>query len=264
MQAYADHTYFIFNRFLKNHSSLSFDLKNEGVSYSPSSSNVEIVIPSPEFSSKSILITDFETEPNYLGGNITVYGAGDLRDKASDELISSDYTTEEKHSGKKSYRLVFGRKIFAEEDDNVQYDCFTPGVERTDRLEPFNKSRRIEWVVLSLNLGEIIDDSSVPVKIAPLNVSRYRYLVFWVKGKKGGEKFKVGFRDAHANTYDPQVKVKPKVRVRPEWRQVVIDLQDVESKVDLTKLVQISIAYGRDNGNRPGSVFYVDDFELTK
>lgn len=221
-------------------------------------------VASRKLSADRILITDFEEHPNYLGGNVRAFGAAGSRDRGLGDDFYSAYTTEEAHSGSRSYKLALQKHARPDEKEKNVYDKFKSGFPRIEPMaEPHNLSDS-NWAVLNIELGEIIDGKKIPVGISPLDVTGYKYLIFWVKGRRGGEKFTVGFRDANAHTYDPQVKVRPKVAVRGEWRQVKVNLSWLDRKVDLAKLVSITIGFGRPDGARPGDVFYIDDFELIK
>ncbi len=219
---------------------------------------------SRKLSANRILITDFEDHPNYLGGDVRAYGAAGSRERSLGDRAYSGYSAEEVHSGSRSYRLALQKHLRPEEREKNVYDKFKSGFPRMEPIEELQNVSDRNWAVLSIELGEVIDDKKIPVGVKPLDVSDYRYLVFWVKGQRGGEKFLVGFRDAEAHTYDPQVKVKPKLAVRTEWRQVKINLVRLSKKVDLSKLVAITINFGRPEGARGGDVFYVDDFMLVK
>lgn len=102
----------------------------------------------------------------------------------------------------------------------------------------------------------------VPKKVESFNAAGYKYFTFWVKGEKGGEKMEFLARDAHALNYSPQVKYKLP-DATPEWQKITIPLNELSSKVDLTKMDNVGIAFGKDVGNITGDTIYLDDFAFT-
>jgi len=199
---------------------------------------------------KDILITDFEENPNYLEGNVGSYGASK----------GSGYTAEEAHSGSKSYKLVFSKNRLWRTEDKEHYDKSIFGLRKIKSMRQTGKAKWTRWASFGIDMGPAIDTRAVPVKIKPYNASGFKYLLFWVKGRQGGEKFRVSFRDAHATTYEPQIKISSNVLVSTKWKLVRIDLKKIMPRVDIKKLVQIGIGFGSMDGNRQGNVIYVDDF----
>lgn len=211
------------------------------------------------------MITDFEFDPNHFGGKIACYGAvGNRAEKG--RWPYSGYCGEESYSGKKSYRLVFTKHSLWKPEYEQEYEKSPFGMNRMKTAEKLGKTKEIDWAVFMMDMGPVIDPNTVPVKIQPMDISKFRYLVFWVKGGYGSERFKVYFRDVHASIYEPQAKVKPKIKVGRNWQPVSIDLMDrrLKLKVDLSKMVQIGIGFGRPDGGRPGNVLYIDNFILVK
>lgn len=189
-----------------------------------------------------ILVSDFEGWPNNLGGEIGVYGALEPDwDQANlypfswvYEPIVAGYDPSNVHGGNNSFRLVNGLGI---------------------------KPKEI-WGSFAMDLGPTVDLTVVPKKVESLDVSGYRYLTFWAKGEKGGEKMELLVRDAHALNYMPQVKHKlPDLTAG--WQKIIIALEDIKGKVDLTALDNIGIAFGKDIGNMEGDTAYIDDFIFT-
>lgn len=218
-----------------------------------------------ELKAGDILITDFEFHPNSLGGNVACFGAvGSKKEEWKGPY--SGYTSEEAYSGRKSYRLVFAKHVLWEPEHEEEYEKSPLGMKRMKDARKLGKSKEIDWAVFMMDMGPPIDPDTVPVTLQPVDISKFRYLIFWVKGTHGGERFKVYFRDTHATTYEPQVKIKPKIKVGIDWQPVSIDLQETKLrlKVDMTRVVQIGLGFGRLDGGRPGNVFYVDRFILVK
>lgn len=203
---------------------------------------------------KDLLIADFEYQANYLGGKMGSYGA----------VKGSGYTSEVAYGGNKSYKLVFAKGVLWEPEYEKDSDRADSGMKKMKSIQQVGKAKRINWASFMMNLGRVVDEKTVPVKIEPLDISRYRYLLFWVRGKRGGERFKVYFRDANAKNYEPQVKINPNILVTTEWRLVKINLKRIGLRIDLKKVVQIGIGFGKDDGNKFGNILYIDDFILVK
>lgn len=191
---------------------------------------------------EDIIIADFESWPDNLGGEIGVFGSLEPDwEKAKQqpvswvyEATSLNYLPENVHAGKNSFRLVSGIGIKPE----------------------------YSWGSFAMDLGPTTDITSVPKKVESLDASGYKYLTFWVKGAKGGEKMELLVRDAHALDYSPQIKYKlPDAST--EWQKIAVPLSELGSKVDLTKLDNIGIAFGKDVGNFTGDTIYIDDFAFT-
>ena len=189
-----------------------------------------------------ILVADFEGWPNNLGGGIGVYGA--LEPNWDDiitvpyswiyEPIGVGYDIENVHTGRQSFRLVNGLGLKPE----------------------------LAWGSFAMDLGPTTDLTVIPKKVESLDVSGYKYLVFWVKGEKGGEKMELVARDAHSLNYMPQVKYKL-AGATEEWQKVVVPLAEIQRQIDLSALDNIGLAFGRDVGNLKGEIIYIDDFVFT-
>jgi len=190
----------------------------------------------------SVLIANFEGWPNNLGGEMGVYGS--LEPNWDDmatvpyswvyETITPGYDPKNVHSGKQSFRLV--NALGAKPDE--------------------------AWGSFAMDLGPTIDLTVVPKKVESYDASKFKYLTFWVKGEKGGERMELLLRDAHALNYMPQVKHKlPDATT--EWTKVVVSLSEFSGKVDLSALDNIGIAFGRDVGNLKGEIIYLDEFMFT-
>lgn len=189
-----------------------------------------------------LVIADFEKWPNNVGGQMGVYGS--LEPKWEDktkvpyswvyEPSTPGYSKDSVHGGRQSFRLVNGIGAKAEES----------------------------WGSFGMDLGRVTDAVPVPVKVESKDVSGYKYLTFWVKGEKGGEHMEVTFRDANAVSYMPQYKY-PVADATSAWQRVVIPMDKIKGKVDLTALDNISIAFGPDVGNEKGATVYLDDFVFT-
>lgn len=188
------------------------------------------------------IIADFEGWPNNLGGEIGVYGS--LEPNWDDiatvpyswvyEPVTPGYNPANVHSGKQSFRLVNGLGLKPE----------------------------ITWGSFAMDLGPTTDLTVMPKKVESFNASGFKYITFWVKGEKGGEKMEFVGRDTHALNYMPQAKYKlPDATT--EWQKITIPLSEISGKVDATALDNIGLAFGKDVGNVKGEVIYLDDFAFT-
>lgn len=205
--------------------------------------------------SGDIHVADFESVFNYFGGTIGTFGAQN----------GSGITSKYAHSGASSFKLIFQKNV--REAESEHFTNYRPKRTSTRSMKTMTTPiliTNIDWAVLVLYMGPIVDTSVEPFKIKPEDLSSYKYLVFWVRGEKGGEDFCVYFRDASATSYEPQVKVKPHIVVQKRWKPVKIELQKIKGKIDLKNIVQINIGFGREDGNRPGNIMYIDDFILVK
>jgi hypothetical protein len=192
---------------------------------------------------ETVVIADFEAIPNSVGGDMGVYGDGEpnwAKTNTSHSWIyepkTPGYEVKNVHKGKNSFQLINGEKMM---NNN--------------------------WASFSMNLGPMIDKNANPVIVQPLNVSSYQKLVFWVKGRKGGEKLNVIFRDSHAPDYMPQARVTPFPGGAPsEWTRVEIPFSKISWQVDLKSLVNVGLEFGSNLDNKQWDTFYVDDFTLEK
>ena len=191
----------------------------------------------------TFIVADFESFPNNLGGNVGVFGGGEP-DWDNKEVphgwyyskTTQGFTPKNVHAGGQSFRCVNGYSV-----------------------------DRVRWATLSFDLGKIVDADVIPIRIKSLNVSAYKSLIFWVKGDRGGEMFRVFFRDGRAEDYFPQVTLEPfPGGISTQWTKVVIPLKRVVEYVDLTLLDQIGLEFGTNVGNAEGNIFYIDDIHFSK
>jgi len=196
----------------------------------------------PSYRSPQVLITDFEVTPGYLGGKPEIWGSA-YPLSISLSIFSPDFIPAYVHHGSCSFKLV-------------------------------NSPRSKEnWGSFSINLGSILDAKVDPIQIRSLDVSHYQYFTFWIRGKKGGERFKVIFRDALSRSYLPTVKyTPPQNAATPEWRQVNIPLHQLDPysekyekrSLDLTQLVVVGLEFGDDAGNQRGDTLFIDDLSFRR
>ena len=216
----------------------------------PASEGSQAISAAPEASeatkapeaSESVMIADFEGWPNNLGGEMGVYGSlePDWDNVAAVpyswayETITPGYDTKNVHDGKQSFRLVNALGLKPNET----------------------------WGSFAMDLGPTTNLTVVPKRVESFNASKYKYLTFWMRGEKGGEKIEFLVRDSHALNYMPQVKHKlPDAKT--EWKKVVMPLAQFKGRVDLTALDNIGLAFGPDVGNLRGEIIYIDTFMFT-
>ena len=193
----------------------------------------------PEF----VMIADFESHPNCLGGDVGVYGDGEPDWSKANNPHSWYYDQKSPHfnpnnifSGQQSFLLINGEK-----------------------------GLKNGWSSFSMNLGPTLNKETTPIEVQPLNVSSYQKLTFMVKGDKGGEKFNVIFRDSHAPDYIPQSRVTSLIAGAPkQWTKIEIPLSKFGWQVDLKNLTNIGIEFGSNLGNKQGAGIFLDDFKFEK
>lgn len=196
-------------------------------------------VAAAENEENTLLIADFESFPNNVGGSVGVFGAAEPNWENKQVPhgwyygeLEPAYKKENVHGGGQSFMCVNG----------------------------YSKEK-LRWATFSLGLGKLVNSESTPVKIESLDARKFNYLIFWIKGDKGGEKFTVAFRDAHALTDTPQVSTDPLPQgATLQWQKVVVPLSPLKEKLDLSQLDQVVLEFGLNRGNNEGSIFYVDDF----
>ncbi len=200
-----------------------------------------ILMTTPLFAAQQLMMADFERWPNNLNGEIGVYGGGEPDWERPDQSWFYDPNTPGYHpknvkSGVKSFRLV----------------------------NSMNPNSAI-WATFSIDLGPTIDVKKVPKKIKSLDVSGYKYLTFWIRGQKGGEHFRVAFRDAKAKNYQDESTYTPMPKgALKEWTFVKVPIGKMNPRLKLSELDMVGIHFGKNIGNAKGSTLFVDDFVFTK
>ncbi len=189
-----------------------------------------------------ILVADFEGWPNNLGGEMGAYGA-----------LEPDW----EQVNVTPYSWVYEPIVLGYDPVNVQ-----SGNNSFRLVNCLGLKRDLVWGSFSMDLGPTIDLTLTPKKIESLDVSGYKYLTFWAKGNKGTEKMELLIRDSHALNYSPQVRCKLS-DLTTEWQKIVVPLEELTGKVDLTQLDNIGVAFGKDVGNMEGDIAYIDDFVFT-
>lgn len=212
------------------------------VSEAPVAQPAPVAVVEPVRAEGDVIIADFETWPNNLGGEIGVFGSLEPDwEKVNQQPVSwvyeetsLNYSLNNVHSGKSSFLLINGVGIKPE----------------------------YTWGSFAMDLGPVSDITVVPKKVESFDASGYKYITFWVKGAKGGEKMELLVRDAHASNYSPQVKYKlPDATAA--WQKITIPLDDFSGKIDMARLDNVGISFGQDAGNMTGDAVYLDDFAFT-
>lgn len=196
----------------------------------------------PELAEGELLVADFESWPNNLGGEIGVYGG-----------LEPDWDT----AATVPYSWVYDPKV-------PDYDpsCVHKGYQSFRLVNGLGRNPAAEWGSFGMDLGPTTDITTIPKKVESLDVSGYRYFTFWAKGAKGGERMRVLFRDANALNYMPQT-THDLPPLTAEWQKMAVPLSGIGGQVDLTRLDNIGIAFGNDAGNLKGDTAYVDDFAFS-
>jgi hypothetical protein len=103
-----------------------------------------------------------------------------------------------------------------------------------------------------------------------LDASPYAYLMFWVRGDKGGEKFKIGAADKRWGDLDDSVKSKEvgsylrSGKITTEWQLAIVPLS--EFPIDWKQTHALSICFEHDlfeAGAAQGAV-YIDEISLVQ
>ena len=197
-----------------------------------------------QFGASHLLVAHFEAHPNCLFGQVGVYGDGE-----------PDWRAITKAGFKKPYSWYYEPGKPGYNKDNVR-----SGLQsfRLVNAGSMCASKNKNWASFGMNLGPAINDSG---KTKPLDISDYQYLIFWAKTDNiAGARLKVLFRDADTKSYLPQATVSTvPSELDNNWRKYTVDFSKVRKQVNLRKLVHIGLAFGKDVGNTPGTIIYIDD-----
>ncbi|MBU1077014.1 MAG: CIA30 family protein [Spirochaetes bacterium] len=103
-----------------------------------------------------------------------------------------------------------------------------------------------------------------------LDVSGYKKLTLWVKGEKGGEKFKIGAADQTYEASGDSAKSDeigaylPDKKITTKWQKAVIPLDDIF--IEWSMLASLAVNFETDlyeNGAANG-VVYIDEIQFEK
>ncbi len=95
------------------------------------------------------------------------------------------------------------------------------------------------------------------------DLSKYGIVVFWVKGEKGGEVFKVGMKDGSSFEEKLDIKTYLPAGVTTEWQKVTVPLADFKSIYDWYNMDNFSITFHNDYGQPFTGVIYLDGLTLS-
>lgn len=99
--------------------------------------------------------------------------------------------------------------------------------------------------------------------VYPLDL-RGKHLVLRLKGKCGGEKLELTFRDKFASGYEPQLRLETKEKgLSRQWQRIKVDLSQVSSCIDLSQVVHIGLEFGFSTVRNPAnSTLFVKDIAI--
>jgi len=89
-----------------------------------------------------------------------------------------------------------------------------------------------------------------------IDVSKYEFLSFKVKGEVGGEKFEVGLKDTSG--IERKIQIEKFAKITTQWQKVMIPLEEFKG-VNLSSLENISFGVNETHGK--GTVYF-DDIEV--
>lgn len=189
-----------------------------------------------------LIVADFESLPNNLGGGIFVWADLEPDWKNLGNIYSWIYEPstpgfdyENVHSGIRALRLVNG----------------------------LGKYHDIGWGMACVTVGSITDLKSNTKFVSSQDVSKYRYLILWAKPVQGEEELRIFLRDGHSDDYKGKPVYTTQNLKKEEWQRMAIDLENIKNEVDLTNLVTINISFGSQEKNPKGAIIYLDDIMFT-
>ena len=96
--------------------------------------------------------------------------------------------------------------------------------------------------------------------IYPLDL-RGKQIVLKLKGKEGGEKFELTFRDKFARDYTPQLVIAPEEKgLSCDWQTIKVVLGKRQPKIDLSCVVHMGLEFGASTAQNPrNSTLFVRD-----
>ena len=93
---------------------------------------------------------------------------------------------------------------------------------------------------------------------------RGRQITLKLKGKQGGEKLELTFRDKFAQDYTPQLVLAPEEKsLSSDWQKMEIALGEHGSKIDLSSIVHMGFEFGSSTVRNPAqSTIFVKDIVI--
>ncbi len=80
---------------------------------------------------------------------------------------------------------------------------------------------------------------------------RGKSVILEIKGKSGGEKVELTFRNQFAEGYTPQMTIRPQTSLLPDWQRLKIDLEESNPQMDLSCVVHIGLEFGSSTVQNP-------------
>lgn len=96
----------------------------------------------------------------------------------------------------------------------------------------------------------------------PLDL-RQKQIVLTIKGKQGGEKLELTFRDKFAASYDPQLVIVRDEGLSDDWKRIIIRPKEHPGEIDLSNVTHIGLEFGFATVQNPAqSTLYVKDISI--
>ncbi len=96
----------------------------------------------------------------------------------------------------------------------------------------------------------------------PLDL-RGKQIVLILKGKKGGERLELTFRDMFAQDYNPQLVIVQEEGLSDQWQEIKVTPSDYQANIDLSCVVHMGLEFGFSTVQNPAqSTLYVRDIAI--
>ncbi len=129
--------------------------------------------------------------------------------------------------------------------------------------EPDNtKGREGTFLKIDYNVSGVNQESGFWSSLKNQDISGYKNLTFWIKGKEGKEKVFVGIKDSSWFEHRLSIDDYLSKGVTAGWQKVVIPLEDFSDVYDWTSMDNFSITFHNSYGLPFKGTIYVDDFQL--
>ncbi|MBL7085279.1 MAG: tetratricopeptide repeat protein [Candidatus Omnitrophica bacterium] len=106
--------------------------------------------------------------------------------------------------------------------------------------------------------------SSIGIDFAyPIDL-RGKTIVLELKGKRGGERLELTFRDKTAQGYNPQLMLRPEEKgLSCDWQQIKVALGQERPGIDLSCIVHMGLEFGSSTVQNPAnSILFVKDISI--
>lgn len=89
---------------------------------------------------------------------------------------------------------------------------------------------------------------------------RGKQIALELKGKQGGERLELTFRDKFAKGYDPQLVLVPEKSATRRWKKIKVAFGNDQPGIDLSQIVHLGLEFGFSTVHNPAnSTLYVKD-----